>query len=82
MGDMSDLVPAPENVIAPAAPSAPADVPAQTEVPSQNAGPGVPVQNSLLTRGMRETIEAVAIALALAFLFKTFEAEEFVIPTG
>lgn len=31
---------------------------------------------------MRETIEAVAIAFALAFLFKTFEAEAFVIPTG
>jgi hypothetical protein len=30
----------------------------------------------------RETIESVAIAFALAFLFKTFEAEAFVIPTG
>ncbi len=32
--------------------------------------------------GMRETIEAVAIAFILAFVFKTFEAEAFVIPTG
>jgi len=32
--------------------------------------------------GMRETIESVVIALILAFLFRTFEAEAFVIPTG
>jgi signal peptidase I len=32
--------------------------------------------------GVRETIEAVAIAFILAFVFKTFEAEAFVIPTG
>jgi signal peptidase I len=32
--------------------------------------------------GIRETIEAVAIAFVLAFVFKTFEAEAFVIPTG
>ncbi len=33
-------------------------------------------------RSVRDTIEAFAIAFALAFLFKTFEAEAFVIPTG
>ena len=32
--------------------------------------------------GARETIESVAIAFALAFLFKTFQAEAYVIPTG
>lgn len=32
--------------------------------------------------GVRETVEAVAIAFILAFVFKTFEAEAFVIPTG
>ncbi|MFO1003731.1 MAG: S26 family signal peptidase [Planctomycetaceae bacterium] len=32
--------------------------------------------------GTRETVEAVAIAFILAFVFKTFEAEAFVIPTG
>lgn len=32
--------------------------------------------------GLRETIESVAIAFILAFLFRTFEAEAFVIPTG
>ncbi len=31
---------------------------------------------------MRETIESVVVAFILAFLFKTFEAEAFVIPTG
>jgi len=32
--------------------------------------------------GWRETIESFAIAFILAFVFKTFEAEAFVIPTG
>ena len=32
--------------------------------------------------GFRETIESIAIAFVLAFLFRTFEAEAFVIPTG
>jgi signal peptidase I len=31
---------------------------------------------------VRETIESIVVALALAFLFRTFEAEAFVIPTG
>ena len=31
---------------------------------------------------VREMIESVAIAFVLAFLFRTFEAEAFVIPTG
>ena len=37
---------------------------------------------SQFSRGLRETIESIAIAFALAFLFKAFEAEAFVIPTG
>ncbi len=32
--------------------------------------------------GMRETVESVVIAFVLAFLFRAFEAEAFVIPTG
>src|SRR5689334_18788229 len=32
--------------------------------------------------GTRETIESVVVAFILAFLFRTFEAEAFVIPTG
>ena len=39
-------------------------------------------KNPKRQEGMRETIEAVAIAFILAFVFKTFEAEAFVIPTG
>jgi signal peptidase I len=34
------------------------------------------------THATRETIESVVIAFVLAFLFRTFEAEAFVIPTG
>ena len=33
-------------------------------------------------KAIRETIESVVIAFILAFLFRTFEAEAFVIPTG
>ncbi len=32
--------------------------------------------------GTRETVESIAIAFVLAFLFKTFQAEAYVIPTG
>jgi signal peptidase I len=32
--------------------------------------------------GWRETVESVVVAFVLAFLFRTFEAEAFVIPTG
>ena len=38
--------------------------------------------SSQWSRGLRETIESIAIAFALAFVFKAFEAEAFVIPTG
>lgn len=34
------------------------------------------------TERTRETIESIVIAFVLAFLFRTFEAEAFVIPTG
>lgn len=36
----------------------------------------------LSDRGVRETIESVLVAVILALLFRTFEAEAFVIPTG
>lgn len=32
--------------------------------------------------GLRETVESIVVAFVLAFLFRTFEAEAFVIPTG
>ena len=38
-------------------------------------------QGSAFT-AVRETIESIVIAFVLAFLFRTFEAEAFVIPTG
>jgi signal peptidase I len=34
------------------------------------------------TSAIRETVESIVIAFVLAFLFRTFEAEAFVIPTG
>ena len=33
-------------------------------------------------RGVRETIESVVVAIMLALLFRSFEAEAFIIPTG
>lgn len=36
----------------------------------------------LSDRGVRETIESIVVAVILALLFRTFEAEAFVIPTG
>ncbi|MCA9064710.1 MAG: signal peptidase I [Planctomycetaceae bacterium] len=41
-----------------------------------------PPEKSTRQDGTRDTVEAVVIAFVLAFLFKTFEAEMFVIPTG
>jgi signal peptidase I len=37
---------------------------------------------SLPRDSVRETVESIVIAFVLAFLFRTFEAEAFVIPTG
>jgi signal peptidase I len=42
--------------------------------------PEAPGGNSF--RAVRETIESIVVAFVLAFLFRTFEAEAFVIPTG
>ncbi|MFO0899864.1 MAG: signal peptidase I [Pirellulales bacterium] len=35
-----------------------------------------------VNRTVRETVESIVVAFILAFLFRTFEAEAFVIPTG
>src|SRR5437870_1758271 len=43
---------------------------------------GSSVQNPKRPDSWRETIESIVIAFVLAFLFRTFEAEAFVIPTG
>jgi len=52
---------------------------AKSEGEKKTANKPAPVTWS---RTLRETVESVAIAFILAFLFRTFEAEAFVIPTG
>src|SRR3954463_12195756 len=50
-----------------------------TKTPAKSApGSQPPVQS----HAIRETVESIVIAFVLAFLFRTFEAEAFVIPTG
>ena len=44
--------------------------------------PGFGIFGYFRNPGVRETIESVIIAILLAFMFKTYEAEAFVIPTG
>jgi len=44
--------------------------------------PGFGIFGYFRNPGVRETIESVVIAILLAFMFKTYEAEAFVIPTG
>lgn len=48
--------------------------------PPENAA--APKKKARRQESARETVEAVTIAFILAFVFKTFEAEAFVIPTG
>jgi signal peptidase I len=38
--------------------------------------------NPFASRATRETVESIVIAIILAFMFRAFEAEAFVIPTG
>ncbi len=45
--------------------------------PSKSPEPAAPASHAI-----RETVESIVIAFVLAFLFRTFEAEAFVIPTG
>jgi signal peptidase I len=54
----------------------------QPPKPPRSDSPGVPVETASSSRVSREVIESVVIAFVLAFLFRTFEAEAFVIPTG
>jgi len=55
---------------------------------SRDAYPKLPASPSAkedappASHAVRETIESIVIAFVLAFLFRTFEAEAFVIPTG
>ena len=50
----------------------------------QGAGGGAQtaILHFLTSKSVRETVESIVVAFALAFLFRTFEAEAFVIPTG
>lgn len=54
----------------------------KNETPPSEDGRKGSTPNQKPQEGVRETVEAVAIAFILAFVFKTFEAEAFVIPTG
>jgi signal peptidase I len=54
------------------------DVP--TKAPAKSAP--TPAQPAIQSHAIRETVESIVIAFVLAFLFRTFEAEAFVIPTG
>jgi len=49
---------------------------------SQKKGGSNALSEFFLSTSVRETIESIIIAFVLAFLFRTFEAEAFVIPTG
>ena len=51
---------------------------AYPKLPAQQPIKAAPPQ----THAVRETVESIVIAFVLAFLFRTFEAEAFVIPTG
>ena len=53
-----------------------------TEKPAALSRAVSPGQNPKRPDNWRETIESIVVAFVLAFLFRTFEAEAFVIPTG
>ncbi len=58
-------------------------LPSEPAKPHETSGKGrVTPSSAVRPSAMRETIESVVVAFVLAFLFKTFEAEAFVIPTG
>jgi signal peptidase I len=56
-------------------------------IPPKTSSSGKPAEQTFLSHlpssaVIRETIESIVVAFVLAFLFRTFEAEAFVIPTG
>lgn len=65
-------------------PRSSADIlPGRAAKPSGNAASTEATHSHLPSHAaIRETVESVVIAFVLAFLFRTFEAEAFVIPTG
>ncbi len=59
--------------------------PVKKPAPSASAAsPSAPPKRGSMfsAKAIRETIESIAVAFILAFVFRTFEAEAFVIPTG
>ncbi len=54
----------------------------KSPAPTKKAAPTPADGPSPRKDGIRETVESVVIAFVLAFLFRAFEAEAFVIPTG
>jgi len=55
---------------------------ARVDQPPAETQPGRTDEPASSARWWREAIESIVIAIVLAFLFRTFEAEAFVIPTG
>ncbi len=58
---------------------------APSNTPPTSPKPGASASNSAKParqESTRETVESIAVAFLLAFLFRAFEAEAFVIPTG
>jgi len=55
---------------------------AKVVAPEASAPPAKAVKKPKQKEGTRDTIESILFAFILAFLFRTFEAEAFVIPTG
>ena len=53
----------------------------KSDRPNGSGKPAAP-SHPTMARTIRETVESIVIAFVLAFLFRTFEAEAFVIPTG
>jgi signal peptidase I len=54
----------------------------RTPTTGESSGDGKKSPRPANQDGLRETVESVVFAFVLAFLFRTFEAEAFVIPTG
>ena len=50
--------------------------------PAKASAPSAATAPKVESYAIRETVESIVIAFVLAFLFRTFEAEAFVIPTG
>lgn len=50
--------------------------------PAKASAPAAATAPKAESYAVRETVESIVIAFVLAFLFRTFEAEAFVIPTG